>query len=93
MRGTPVGLSVGILVAIRFNALYSRTTTHDDLGRTVQEPPAHEKQRPPRTLQKDYAYGPTAVIGGVAISYEQSTLELSKNDTRRHGADGTSIWW
>ena len=26
---------------------------------------AHEKQRPPRTLQKDSASGPMAVLGGV----------------------------
>ena len=31
---------------------------------------AHKKPHPPRTLQQDYAYGPTAVLSGGAFSYE-----------------------
>ena len=31
----------------------------------------HEKQRPPRTLQHEYAQGPVATLGGGAVSYEQ----------------------
>ena len=31
-----------------------------------------KKPPPPRTLQKDHAYGPMVVLGGGAISYERS---------------------
>jgi len=34
---------------------------------------AHKKQRPPRTLQWDYAYGPMAVLVGENVSYERGT--------------------
>ena len=34
---------------------------------------AHKKQRPPRTLQKDYALGPMVVLGGGAASYERNS--------------------
>ena len=34
---------------------------------------AHKKQRPPRTLQQDYAWGPIVVRGGGAVSYERGT--------------------
>ena len=34
---------------------------------------AHKKPQPPLTLHQDYAYGPTAVLGGVAFSREQGT--------------------
>ena len=33
----------------------------------------HEKTSPPRSLQYAYAYGPTAVLGGWAFSYERGT--------------------
>ena len=33
----------------------------------------HKKLHPPRTLQQDYAYGPTAVLRGGAFSYERDT--------------------
>ena len=32
---------------------------------------AHKKQRPPGTLQQDYAQDPMVVIGGGAVSYER----------------------
>ena len=32
---------------------------------------APEKQRPPRTLQWDHAYGPWGVVGGGALSFER----------------------
>jgi len=34
---------------------------------------AHKKPHPPRTLQQDYAYGPTAVLGVGAFSYGRGT--------------------
>ena len=34
---------------------------------------AHKKERPPRTLQQDYVWGPTVVQGGGAVSYERGT--------------------
>ena len=34
---------------------------------------AHKEQRPPRTLQEDYAQHPTVVLGGGAVSYERGT--------------------
>ena len=34
---------------------------------------AHKNQRPPRTLHWDYAWGPTVVLGGGAVSYERGT--------------------
>ena len=34
---------------------------------------AHKKQRSPRTLQQDYAYGPMVVLKGGAVSYERSS--------------------
>ena len=34
---------------------------------------AHKKQRPPRTLQKDYAQGPMEALGRGAVSYERCT--------------------
>ena len=34
---------------------------------------AHKEQRPPRTLQQDYAQGPTVVLWGLTISYERGT--------------------
>ena len=33
----------------------------------------HKKQRPPRTLQKDYTEGSMVVLGGGAVSYERGT--------------------
>ena len=39
----------------------------------LQGYPAHEKHPPPRTLQKDYTYGPMEVPGGGAVSYERGT--------------------
>jgi hypothetical protein len=38
---------------------------------------AHKKQRPPRTLQEDYAQGHMVVLGGVAVSYERGTPVLA----------------
>ena len=35
----------------------------------------HTKQRPPRTLQKEYAQGPLVVLGGGAVSCERGTSE------------------
>ena len=34
---------------------------------------AHKKQRPPRTLQKDFVQGPMGVLGGGAASYQRVT--------------------
>ena len=34
---------------------------------------ADQKQRPPRTLQYDYAQGPTEALWGGAVSYERGT--------------------
>ena len=34
---------------------------------TVKGYLAHEKQRPSRILHKDYAYGPTVVLGGGGV--------------------------
>ena len=34
---------------------------------------AHKKQRPPRTLQWEYAYCPMVVPGGEAVSYGRGT--------------------
>ena len=33
----------------------------------------HKKQRPPMTLQREYAQGPLAALTGVVVSYERST--------------------
>ena len=33
----------------------------------------YKKTPPPRTLQETYAYGPSAVLGGGAVSYERGT--------------------
>ena len=35
---------------------------------------AHEKTTSPRTFQQTYAYGPTAILGGGAFSYERVPL-------------------
>ena len=32
---------------------------------------AHNKPRPPRILQQDYAWGPTVVLGGRAVFHER----------------------
>ena len=37
---------------------------------------AQKKQRPSRTLQKDYAQGPMVVLVGGAVSYERGTPVL-----------------
>ena len=43
---------------------------------------AHNKQRPPRTLQKDHAYGPRSGLGGWAVSYERNDpAEATRNPT------------
>ena len=34
---------------------------------------AHKKLSPARTLLQDYAWGPTVVLGGGAVSYERGT--------------------
>ena len=34
---------------------------------------AHKKTNPPRTLPQAYAYGPSGVLGGWAVSYERGT--------------------
>ena len=34
---------------------------------------AHKKQRPPRTLKQDYAWGPMVVLGEIAVCYERGT--------------------
>ena len=34
---------------------------------------AHKKLLPPRTIQLDYAQGPTVVLGGGAVSYGRGT--------------------
>ena len=34
---------------------------------------AHKKQRPPRTLQQEYAQGPMVVLRGGAVSYQRGT--------------------
>jgi hypothetical protein len=39
--------------------------------KTLQGYPAHKKPHPPRSLQQDYAYGPTAVQGGGAFLNER----------------------
>ena len=49
--------------------LISVTAPLCDCG--IQEYIAHKKQRPLRTLQEDYAQGPTVVLGGRAVSYER----------------------
>ena len=41
--------------------------------RNLQGYLAHEKQRPPRTLQQDHDQGPMAVLGWWAVSYERGT--------------------
>jgi len=41
--------------------------------RALQGYLAHKKHPPPRTLQWDYTYGPIAVLGGGAVSYERGT--------------------
>jgi len=41
---------------------------------TIQGYLAHKKQRPPRTLQQGYAWGPMAVLRGGAVSYERGRL-------------------
>ena len=41
---------------------------------------AHKKQRPPRTLQKDHAYGPRSGLGGWTVSYERDyPAEATRN--------------
>ena len=49
--------------------LFSRPQT----GTDVQGYLAHKKERPPGTLQWEYAEGPMVVIGGGAVSYEWGT--------------------
>ena len=40
---------------------------------------AHKKQRTPRALQSDYAYGPMVVLGERAISYQRGNpVECAK---------------
>jgi len=43
------------------------------LGTGPQGYLAHEKTPPPRTLQKAYAQGHMAVLGGVAVSFERGS--------------------
>ena len=43
------------------------------VSRAVQGYLAHNKQRPLRTLKKDYAWGPLVLSGGGAVSYEEGT--------------------
>ena len=54
---------------------------------------AHKKQRPPRTLQQQYAYGPMATLGGGAVVCERGTPveivhpnDLKKNSSAQEGA-------
>ena len=42
--------------------------------RTAQGYLAHKKPHPPRTLQHDYAYGPTAVLGGGRVLMSEVAL-------------------
>jgi hypothetical protein len=37
--------------------------------RRIQEYLDHKKQRPPRTLQCDYAWGPMVALGGGGVAY------------------------
>jgi len=42
-------------------------------------------QRPPRTLQKDHAWGPMTFLGGWAVSYERGTPAFTtSSDTVQH---------
>ena len=43
------------------------------MAQIVQGHLTHKKQRPPRTLQQDYAQGPMVALGGWAVSYERGT--------------------
>ena len=50
------------------------------LGCGLQGYLAHKKQRPPRTLQKDYAWGPMVTLGGGAVSYGRGTPVQDSQD-------------
>jgi len=47
---------------------------------------AHKKLRPPGTLLKDYAWGPMAILGEGAVSYERGT-PVQHARGRREDAD------
>jgi len=52
---------------------------------------AHQKQRPPGTLQYDYAQGTMVVLGGSAVSYERGTPATRAEPAthRPHDTTGT----
>ena len=56
------------------------------MPRALQGYLTSKKPPPPRTLQKDQAWGPTGVLGGWAFSYERSTPVDTKPSTL-HTAD------
>jgi len=43
---------------------------------------AHKKQRPPRTVQQEYAQGPMVVLWGGAVYYERVLCYLAHKEPR-----------
>jgi len=54
--------------------------------RALHEYLAHKKPRSPRTLQWDYAYAPTAVLGGWGVVVSEMSLHQAGEDTPSRGA-------
>jgi len=68
-RGTPVARRMETDYKCRLDAV---STTE------LQGYLAHKNQRPPRTLQQDYALGPTVVLGGGQFLTSEVTLHCSE---------------
>ena len=56
----------------------------------------YKKQRPSKTIQQDYAKGPTVVLGGWAVSYERGIpveghipATVAENSGENHNTLGT----
>ena len=54
-------------------------------GREIQGNLARKKQRPPRTLQYDYAWGPMVIVGRWAVSYSRGTPVERARARKREG--------
>jgi hypothetical protein len=53
------------------------------LDSNIQRFLVHTKQRPPRTLQYEYAYGPMAPLRGWGVSYERGNpVVMSRSQVR-----------
>ena len=61
---------LSFLSRLQFACLFPGKRDRQNLIRklAIQGYLAHMKQRPPRTLQLDYAQGTMVVLGGVAVS-------------------------